>query len=132
MQGLQTVWNLPKEGYSWATAGYMGAIASGRTTCGLLIGSSIAIGLKCGQGKEGIPEVNETERDKAISSVNYIYREFLKEFGDSECKNLIKCDFSNPDDYNRYVQNKVWKETCDVFLSFIMRKCVEMSNAGKL
>ncbi|UCH32198.1 MAG: C-GCAxxG-C-C family protein, partial [Candidatus Bathyarchaeota archaeon] len=70
LQALLTLWDLPKEGYSWATAGYMGAILSGQTACGLLIGSSIAIGLRCGQGKKGIPEEHESERGKAIMAVN--------------------------------------------------------------
>ena len=41
LQALLTLWDLPKEDYSWATAGYLGAILSGHTTCGVLIGSSI-------------------------------------------------------------------------------------------
>jgi len=109
----------------------MGAISSGQTTCGLLIGSSIAIGLLCGQGKEGIPEEHESERNKAIHSVGELYKDFLKEFGSTYCRTLIHCDFSNPEDLNRYTQNKVWKNTCDVFLKFVMNKCIEMAEKVK-
>jgi len=132
LQGLQALWDLPLEGYSWATGGYMGAILSGQTTCGLLIGSSIAIGLRCGQGKKDIPEEHEGERNKAIQVVGELYRDFLKEFGSTDCKTLSHCDFSNPEDLTRYVQHKGWKNTCDVFLKFVMDRCVKMAEEGKI
>ncbi len=110
----------------------MGAILSGQTTCGLLIGSSIAIGLRCGQGKKDIPEEHEGERNKAIQVVGELYRDFLKEFGSTDCKTLGHCDFSNPEDLTRYVQHKGWKNTCDVFLKFVMNRCVKMAEEGKI
>ena len=126
------MWDLPTKEYSWATGGYMGAILSGQTVCGLLIGSSIAIGLRCGQGKEGVPEEDEAARNKATQSVGELYRDFLKEFGSTDCKALSKCDYSNPEDIKRWTQNKGWKSTCDVFLKFTMNKCIEMAEEGKL
>ena len=123
MQGLQALWGLPIRGYSWATAGYMGAISSGHTTCGLLIGSSIALGLWYGQGKEGIPEEHEQERDAAIHAVHELYRAFFKEFGSTACATLCNCDWSNMDELNRFIQNKGWKNTCDIFLKFVVDKC---------
>jgi hypothetical protein len=132
LQGLQAMWDLPLKGYSWATAGYMGAISSGQTTCGLLIGSSIAIGLRCGQGREGIPEKHEQERNKAIHAVRELYSDFLKEFGSTDCKTLSHCDWSEPEELNRYIQNKGWKNTCDIFLKFVVNKCIELAEKEKL
>lgn len=132
LQGLQAMWDLPQNGYSWDTAGYMGAISSGQSTCGLLIGSSIAIGLRCGQGKEGIPEEHEQERNKAIHAVSELYSDFLNEFGSTDCKTLCKCDWSNPEELNRFIQNKGWKNTCDIFLKFVMDKCIKMADKGTL
>jgi hypothetical protein len=126
------VWDLSVKEYSWATGGYMGAILSGQTVCGLLIGSSIAIGLRYGQGKEGVPEEHEGDRNKAIQAVGELYRNFLQEFGSTECKTLSKCDWSNSEDVTRWIQEKGWKSTCDVYLKFAMNKCVEMAEAGKV
>jgi len=126
------MWHLPKKGYSWTTAGYLGAILSGETVCGVLIGSSIAIGLRCGQGKEGIPEEDEAGRNKAIQSVRELYRDFLQEFGSTHCKTLSKCDWSDSEDLARWIQNKGWKSTCDVYLKYTMNKCVEMAEERKL
>ena len=132
MQGLQAMWDMPQEGYSWATGGYSGAINSGQTVCGLLIGSSIAIGLRCGKGKEGIPEEHQDDRNKAIHAVGELYNDFLKEFGSTDCKTLSKCDWSNSEDLKRWMQEKGWKSTCDVFLKFTMNKCAQMEEEGKL
>ncbi len=88
LQGLQTMWDLPLKGYSWATGGYMGAILSGQTTCGLLIGSSVAIGLRCGQGMDGVPEEHEGDRNSAIQAVGELYRDFLKEFDRTDLRHF--------------------------------------------
>ncbi len=105
---------------------------SGKTTCGLLIGSTIAIGLRCGEGKDGIPEEHQIERDKAINGVRRLYADFLKEFGSTDCQPLSHCDFSNPEDLSRYVQDKGWKNTCDIFLKFVMNKCTQMAEQKKI
>ncbi len=82
----------------------MGAVSSGQTTCSLLMGSNIAIGVRWGQGKEDIPEVYERERNKAIYAVGELYRDFLRAFSSMDCKTLCHCDFSDPEDFNRYVR----------------------------
>jgi hypothetical protein len=133
LQALLTFWDLPREGYSWATAGYMGAIRSGQATCGLLIGSSIAIGFRCGQGKKGVPEEHESERGKAILAVEELYSDFLKKFGSTECKELNQgINFSNEEEMLQWAIDKRYKQTCDVFLKFVFEKCVKMAEEGKI
>ena len=109
----------------------MGAISSGQTTCGLLIGSSIAIGLRCGQGKKEIPEEHESERGKAILAVEELYSDFLKKFGSTECKALLGADFSNEEEMIQWAVDKRYKQTCDVFLKFVFEKCIKMAEEGK-
>ena len=100
----------------------MGAIETGQTTCGLLIGSSVAIGLKCRNGRRGIPEEHPEDRDRAIAGVERLYRSFLEEFGSTDCRVLSGCDYSNPADIEHRRQNEDWKTTCDVFLEFVMTR----------
>ncbi|MBW2558145.1 MAG: C_GCAxxG_C_C family protein [Deltaproteobacteria bacterium] len=126
------MWDLPKEPCSWATAGYMGAISTGQTTCGLLIGCSIALGLQCGNGKAGVPEEHASDRDTAIEAVESLYRDFLKRFGSTDCRTLSVCDYSNSEDIARRVQNEEWKDTCDIFLKFVMTKCIEMAQENRI
>ncbi len=132
MQGLQEIWDMPQKEFSWATAGYQGAISSGQTTCGLLIGSSIAIGLRFGRGKDGIPMEDEETRKTAIKAVHKFYRDFLDEYGSAECKTLIQCDFSKPEDQARYREEEVYKDTCFKFYNYIMNRFVELDKQGKV
>jgi len=131
LQGLQDIWAMPKDGFSWTTAGYMGAISSGASTCGLLIGTGAAIGLRRGRGIEGIPEEHQEARLAAIKEVNELYQGFIREFGAADCRTLSGCDFSRPEDVQKYVQQRVWKETCDVYLRFVMTKCLEMAETER-
>lgn len=131
LQALMELWGLPAES-SWATAGYMGAIMSGKTTCGLLIGSSIAISLKCRGDCGSVPEEHERERGRAIEAVSELYSDFLTTFGSAECKDLSKTDFSVSDELAQYIAEKKWKSTCDLFLDHVIRKCVEMEERGAL
>ena len=126
------MWDLPKDAYSWATAGYMGAILTGQTTCGLLIGSSAAIGLKCGNGRAGVPEEHASDRDRAIGAVENLYRDFLEKFGSTDCYTLSGCDYSDPEDLARHIECEGWKDTCDIFLKFVMTRCVEMAQEKKI
>lgn len=126
------MWDLRGKGYSWATAGYGGAIGSGQTTCGLLIGSSIAIGFRCGQGKDGVPEEFMDERIKAIRDVGMLYNDFLKEFGSTHCQTLTGIDWSKPEDKKRYKNDKIGQTKCGVFLNFVMNRFIDLTKEGKI
>ena len=130
LQALLELWDLPIISNSWATAGYLGAIGSSCTTCGLLIGSSIAIGLRCGQGVNEIPEKNDEARNKAIQGVTELYNGFLDKFGNTDCKTLNKIDFRKGEEVSDWIIRRGWKETCDVFLNFAVRKCVSIAEEG--
>jgi len=53
-------------------------------------------------------------------------------FGSTDCKTLFCCDFSDSKDLNRWIQDKGWKSTCDVYLKYVMNKCIKMAEEGKL
>ena len=124
LQALLEKWKMPKKTYSWATAGYLGAILAGQTTCGILIGSSIAIGIRHGMGKNGVPEEHEAERSAAIAEVNNLYKEFINKFGSSDCKTLNQLDFSDSEAFGKWTDEKGWKKTCDLFLDFVTNKYI--------
>ncbi len=117
---------MPLKSYSWATSGYLGAISSGEATCGLLIGSSVAIGLRMGIGKEQFPLEDEKDRNKAIASVNDLYEDFLEAFKSTQCQRLTCCDFSKKEEIDRYMTEEVYKDKCFKFFDFVMDKFIEM------
>lgn len=126
------MWNLPSKWYSWATAGYGGAIGSGQTTCGLLIGSSIAIGFRYGQGKDGIPQEFKEERKKAEEAVGMLYEDFLKEYGSTHCQTLTGVDRSKPEDRERFRRDNIAQTKCFVFLNFVMNRFIDLTKEGKI
>ena len=132
LQSLLKLWNIQNPEFSWATAGYLGAITSGETTCGVLIGSSVAIGIKYGLGKDSIPEDHPEARGAAIELVSELYRDFKEKFRSTSCKTLCSTDFSDGDQLGEYILEKKWKSTCDLFLDFTIRKLYAMSEDGKL
>jgi hypothetical protein len=132
LQALLKLWGITNPELSWATAGYLGAIMSGETTCGLLIGSSVAIGLKCGLGNDSTPEDHPEARGTAIEIVSELYSDFKEKFGSTSCKTLSGVDFSDGDQLAEYIMEKKWKSTCDLFLDFSIRKLYKMSEDGKL
>lgn len=132
LQALLGLWEMSEPQLSWATAGYLGGILSGETTCGLLIGSCAAIGFRCGQGKDSIPEDHPESRGTAIQAVTELYEDFKEKFGSTTCKTLSKVDFSDGEQLGEYIAEKKWKGTCDVFLGYAIRKLVSMVEDGKL
>ncbi len=123
---------MPKGECSWAAAGYLGAIMSGQTVCGTLIGAAAALGFKCGAEKEGTPEENGSVRSCTVEAVGKLYRDFIDEFGSTDCATLCHCDFTSADDVTNYIENKGWKDTCDHFLEFVLKKCATMSEDGTI
>lgn len=132
LQALMDLWDLPKDGFSWATGGYLGAIMSGQATCGLLIGSSIAISFRGGKGLPGIPEEYEPQRNRVIQAVNELYLSVIEKFGSSDCYKLNQIDFTNPQKVAEWTMKEGWKKTCDVYLDFVLKKCLQMAEQGKI
>jgi hypothetical protein len=56
--------------YQWATAGYMRAINSGKTICGVLFGASIHLGFLNGIDSTDAPKLKDEGRLKAIYDEN--------------------------------------------------------------
>ena len=63
--------------YQWATAGYAGAINSGKTICGILFGASIYLGFLNGMDATDAPELMDKRRLKAIESVDKLFNGFF-------------------------------------------------------
>ena len=110
--------------YQWATAGYSGAINSGKTICGILFGSTVFLGYLFGQNETSAPDIETPKRTKAIGSVNTLFKGFIERFGDSDCQTLTKCNFSKKEEIDRYIREEVYKETCFPQFEYVLSYCM--------
>jgi hypothetical protein len=116
--------------FQWATAGYMGAITSGKTICGALLGGSIYLGFLNGVGATDAPKRKDKRRLKAIQSVNELFNGFINRFGESDCTTLTGCDWSKKEDIKRYFKDQIYKDTCFHQFEYVIEKCIaEKSSA---
>ena len=111
--------------YQWAAAGYMGAINSGKTICGILFGASIYLGLFNGRNSAEAPKLKNEGRLQAIKSVNELFNGFITQFGETDCKGLIGCDWSKEDDIKRYFKDEIYKNTCFRQFEYVVEKCLD-------
>ena len=111
--------------YQWATAGYKGAIATGRTICGILFGGSVFLGNLSGMNATHAPEVKDEMRNRAIESVHDLFQGFIEQFGDTDCRTLTGCDWSKKEDSERYYKEEVYKGTCYRFFEYVLAGCLD-------
>ena len=117
--------------YQWAAAGYMGAISSGKTICGVLFGGSIYLGFLNGIDSTDGPKLKDERRLNAIRSVNELFNGFISKFGKTDCTTLTGCDWSMEEDIKRYFKDEVYKDTCFRQLEYVVGKCIaEKSSMG--
>ena len=110
--------------YQWATAGYAGAINSGKTTCGILFGASIYLGFLNGMDSTDAPELMDAKRLKAIKSVDELFNGFINRFAETDCTTLTGCDWSKKDDVKRYFKDEIYKDTCFRQFEYVIEKCI--------
>ena len=114
----------------WATAGYVGAITSGKTICGCLFGGTAFLGYLQGLNTSRLPDIENDNRTRAIASVEKLYQGFIEQFGDTDCYKLTGCDWGNRRDVVRYYKEEVYTETCYKYIQYVLTKCVEQINAN--
>ena len=110
--------------YQWATAGYMGAITSGKTICGVLFGASIYLGFLNGKDATDAPKLKDEGRLNAIKSVNDLFNGFTNQFGETDCTALTGCDWSKKEDLKRYFKEEIYKDTCFRQFEYVVEKCI--------
>jgi hypothetical protein len=110
--------------YQWATAGYYGAISSGKTICGILFGGTVFLGYLLGRKEVDKPAIENTNRIQAISAVNTLFKGFIERFGTSDCQTLTNCDFSKQEEVDRFMREEVYKDICFVQFEYILSYCM--------
>jgi hypothetical protein len=110
--------------YQWATVGYMGAVNSGKTICGILFGASIYLGFLNAKDSTDAPKLKDKRRLNAIKAVNELFNGFINQFGESDCKTLTGCDWRKKKDVKRYFKDQIYKDTCFRQFEYVVEKCI--------
>lgn len=110
--------------YQWATAGYAGAISSGKTICGILFGGAIYLGFLNGIDSNDAPKLKDEGRLNAIKSVNELFNGFINKYGKTDCSSLTGCDWSKEEDIQRYYKDEIYKDTCFRQFEYVVEKCI--------
>ena len=99
---------LNKETALKLSQGFGGGFARCGETCGAVTGALMVIGLK-----EGSSLQDETpEKEKTYATVQAFIGAFRNRHGSIVCKELLDCDISKPDGYNRAEKEKLFETVC--------------------
>ena len=90
--------------------GFGGGLGRRGLVCGALSGGVMAIGLRYGR-------MEETDaKDKAYALVLELCHRFERQHGSALCRDLTRCDFTNPEDRQRWSDSN-GHEKCSQFVS---------------
>jgi C_GCAxxG_C_C family probable redox protein len=94
------------------SCGFGAGISKTGNICGAASGAIMVIGLKYGKTKEG--------DDAATEKTRALVREFMKEFtehhGSVNCTELLGFNLSNPEEYEKARDNKLFVTKCPEFV----------------
>lgn len=85
-----------------------GGVARWGTICGAVVGGAMALGFcyGCTKGEE------KEKREQTYGKVQQIIREFEKDFGTIQCKDLIQLNLLDPADRKKFQEMNLRKRCC--------------------
>ena len=109
----------------WGALGFTGGIAGNQAApCGALPGAVVALGFhhSCDLKQK---EEAKKRRLAIRADADALFKSFVNRFGAISCRELVGLDFTIPTEYQKF-QAGVWKEKCNHFVEFIIRKLYEL------
>ncbi|WFS62399.1 C-GCAxxG-C-C family protein [Pseudodesulfovibrio thermohalotolerans] len=94
-----------------AVTGFCSGMSRSCGQCGVLAGAIMGMGLYVGRS-----EMSE-DHEACYALVQEFCSRFQQRFGSSNCYELIRCDFNNPDDMVRFRRDNV-REYCRTIVEF--------------
>ena len=110
----------------WAGFGLYGGIAGEQlATCGAVAASAVYLGFRHRiplSDKAGVIKAKNIIEKEAIS----LAKDFIRQFGTTVCIDLVKMDLSDPMNLRRYRELNITRNTCDLYVSFVIDKLYEL------
>ena len=88
--------------------GFGAGISKTGNICGAVSGAVLVIGLKYGKAKQG----DDAATDKTRTIVREFMKEFTKRHGSVNCTELLGFNLSNPDEYEKAHEMKLFMTKC--------------------
>jgi C_GCAxxG_C_C family probable redox protein len=96
--------------------GFGGGMGRCGSVCGALTGAFMAVGLKYGAN-----EINLQKKADAYAKTQTLYKLFEKQHGSVMCRNLIKYDLSNPEQFAKAKQEDAFEKVCTVLIKSVIK-----------
>ncbi|MBI2872069.1 MAG: C_GCAxxG_C_C family protein [Chloroflexi bacterium] len=122
---MQEVYGIQDEVVPWAALALGGGIARCQDVCGAVTGGSLAVGLS--QSLRGLD--HDRSRDEAYERARSLYRRFQERFGAVDCRTLTGHDFSAPEGYTRFRQDREARRRCQEYVTFVVESLAEQEQA---
>jgi C_GCAxxG_C_C family probable redox protein len=102
-----------------AATGFSGGIANQGLPCGPLLGGIMIIGMK--YGRDNLEDYSLSRRIK--EPILRLCKEFRKEFGSLNCRDIIGLDLSDPEQLRQFADKDIRNKLC---ASVVIRKTAEI------
>ena len=99
--------------------GFGGGVARNGDICGSLAGAIMAISLALGCDNP------DQSRDPCYDAACRFYKEFVKAFGSSKCRELTGLDLKKPEQREAY-QNRIHVERCNPIVAWSAKRAYEI------
>ena len=61
-----------------------------------------------------------------------LFQGFIEKFGDTNCRTLTGCDWTNKEDIDRYYKEEIYKDTCYHYLEYVLARCLDQMASPSL
>lgn len=124
---LQQLFDLPNADDSSTAMALNGGIAYSGGMCGAISGAAMAVG-RLASGR--IPDHKEAKRT-ARHVVQGLIKEFEKEYGSHNCRDLISYDIATPGGHDDFIASGQWRERCMAQIEFAIGRLHQLANADE-
>ncbi|MDD5288167.1 MAG: Uxx-star family glutaredoxin-like (seleno)protein [Dehalococcoidales bacterium] len=119
-------YGLDDEGILWAGIAFNGGIGGQNSApCGAISAATIALGLRhrCPMDDK---QKTKQERLNAREDASQLVKNFIEKFGSIICRDLLKLDFTKPEQLRYFQESGISKEKCDKYVQFVLEKLFEL------
>ena len=118
---------------TWAALNFMGGFAECQSCpCGNLSAGMAALGMMFGKKGLESKEAAREARKGSRSAAKRLAEDFEKAFGSVRCIDITGYDFSIPGKFQEFVNAGEFKEKCEKYLEYVVRRLLQVGKEGGL